>query len=93
MNLNADAVLDAARRLPATERTALVLTLAAELLGEPAPAAGGWTRPDTLTWWAKVFACSRATLAKRIADGSVRAQRFGRRWRVAVEDLPSGRAR
>jgi hypothetical protein len=102
----AQAALDALRRLPAAERTAVVLSLAAEQLaggdgpqtaqdrtgatisptgGPPA----GWSKPNTLTHWADAFGISRATLRKRIADGTVKAQPFGKLWQIAPGSLPA----
>jgi hypothetical protein len=83
--------LDAARRLPAAERQAVALALAAELLVNDPARPAVWSRPATLTVLAARFDISRATLAKRIKDGTVRAKPFGKLWQVAVECLPPPR--
>jgi hypothetical protein len=80
--VNCEDLLALAAQLPPAERR----RVARELSG------GGeaveWRRPNTVVGLARAFGIGRAAMSRRLRDGTVRAKRFGRYWRVAVEDLP-----
>jgi hypothetical protein len=68
---------------------------AAGLTGEKAAGQSGaapteWSRPASVEEWRKVFGVSRNTMTKRLREQNPRNERFGRLYRVALDDLPAG---
>jgi hypothetical protein len=51
-----------------------------------------WSRPNSVSCWAKVFAVHRNTMSVRLRTGRIRAEQFGARlWCVDIRALPAAR--
>jgi hypothetical protein len=86
-------LLALAALLPAVDRQRLALALLAELLQAAPDAAEAWSQPDSVRGWAKRFGVSRATMRRRLLDGSLRARPFGRLWQIPASLVPAKRPR
>jgi hypothetical protein len=84
-----EALLLLSRRMTPAERCRFLQMQVADLLGEGVPGRPAWSKPDTVTRWARRFGLKRNAMGRLLRCGKLRCRRLGSRWQIATEDLPA----